>query len=83
MTTVTAVNDAITYLEAHGFHRDHRRNCYDHASGDARVELLDDEAACFAVYAFTHDRIRLLTWKAELHGAPLPVFTATVAAAIA
>jgi hypothetical protein len=79
----TATNEAIAYLQAHGFTHDPGPNWYDHASGYARVELIDDEAACFTVYAFTHDRALLVRWQVQLYGAPLSVFAATVAAATA
>lgn len=83
MTTAntTATNEAIAHLEAHGFTHDPGPNWYDHTSGYARVELIDAEATCFTVYAFTHDRARLVQWQVQLYHAPLVVFAATVAAA--
>lgn len=80
-TNTTATNEATTYLEAHGFTHEPGADWYDSPGGHARVAVLDAEAACFAVYAFTHDRARLVVWQAQLHNAPLPVFTATVTAA--
>jgi len=79
----TATNEAISYLEAHGFAHDPGPNWYDHASGYARVEVIDAEATCLTMYAFTHDRALLVRWQVQLYHAPLPVLAATVTAAIA
>lgn len=75
--------EATAFLTAHGFTRARGRNWYDDGSGCARVAVVDAEAACFAVYAFTRDRARLVLWQAQLTNAPLRVFAATVIAAIA
>lgn len=82
-TANVTISEAIAYLEAHGFTHDPGRNSYSHASGYARVELIDAEARCFTVHAFTHDRARLARWQVQLRHAPLPVLAATVTAAIA
>lgn len=72
--------EATAWLEAHGFTRNTEMNWYEHQW--ARVAVVDNEAACFDVCAFTRDRLGLLAWQAQLTHAPLPVFAATVTAAI-
>ena len=79
--STTDATEATTYLTAHGYTHTPGPNWYDHASGYARVEPIDAEAGCFTVYAFTHDRARLLRWQVQLYHAPLSVFAATVNAA--
>jgi hypothetical protein len=82
VTTInTATTEAIAYLTAHGFTHNPEMNWYEHKW--ARVVVVDAEAACLDVYAFTRDRLGFLAWRAQLTHAPLPVFTATVTAAIA
>lgn len=80
-TTNTTTDEATAYLTAHGFTRNPEMNWYEHQW--ARVAVVDAEAACFDVCAFTRDRFGLLAWRARLTHAPLPVFAATITAAIA
>jgi hypothetical protein len=81
-TNMTPADEATAWLESHGFTHNPRINrCYYHRNGNARVEVVDAEAVCFTVYAFTRDRARLLAWQAQFTRAPLPVFIATVTAA--
>ena len=75
------VDEARSYLTTHGFTRHPTVDRYGHRSGNATVEVVDAEAACFTVTAFTRDRARLIMWQAQLYKAPLPVFTATITAA--
>lgn len=87
-TTHMSAKEAIAYLTTRGF----QPRCtgsglwssfaHVHESGSARVVVVDAEAACFDVFAYTRDRRRCVDWEVRLTRAPLPVFAATVTAAI-
>lgn len=89
MTTAhLSAEEAIAYLTTRGF-QSHRTGsglwgsfAHLHSSGNAQVVVVDAEAACFDVHAYTRDRRRCVDWEVRLTRAPLPVFAATVAAAI-
>ena len=87
-TTSTPTDEVIAYLTAHGFTLRQKGSGlwvsyrYVHATGNASVEVLDDEAACFTVRAFTRDHGRNVAWEVRLIHAPLAVFAATISAAI-
>ena len=81
-TTNAAAAEALAYLETQGFTRTGAR-LYGHPCGHAPVDVVDDQAACFTVYAFTRDRARLLLWDVRLTNAPLAVFAAAITAATA
>lgn len=79
-TANTPADEAIAHLIGRGFTHNPHMNWYEHRW--ARVAVADAEAACFDVYSFTRDFYGFEAWRAQLTGAPLALFAATIAAAI-
>lgn len=80
MNATLSDDDVVDYLLAHGFTLGHSAGWYEHTDSRVRVDMNHAEALGFTIYALTFSwGVR---WTAQLSHAPLPVFIATITAAL-